>query len=333
MAEQDMWTVQAALDWTQGYLARKGDENPRLSAQWLLAEATGMRRIELYAHFDRPLSMEERGILRDYVARRGAGEPLQYITGEVGFRHIAVKVRAGVLIPRPETEVLVSEGLALLPEAPRPRASESFEHVGDEAASSDDGANEASSVHVDETADAAEDLIVADLCTGSGCIACSIAFEHPCAHVVATDLSPEAIALARENVAALELDDRVDVLQCDLGAGIDSALLGCFDLVISNPPYIPTDVLAELPVEVTGFEPGLALDGGLDGLDLYRRALAWCAMALKPQGGFAFELHETCLDAAADEARAAGFSDVRIVDDLAGRPRVLVGRLSLDEQG
>ena len=115
----DMWTIKAALEWTQGYLARKGDENPRLSAEWLLAEATGLRRVELYVNFERPLSMEERDILRGYVSRRGAGEPLQYITGEVAFRHIAVKVRPGVLIPRPETEVLVSEALSLLPPAGR----------------------------------------------------------------------------------------------------------------------------------------------------------------------------------------------------------------------
>ena len=115
----DIWTIQAALDWTVGYLERKGDENPRLSAQWLLSEATGLSRIELYANFEQPLSMEERDVLRAYVTRRGKGEPLQYITGEVGFRHITVKVRPGVLIPRPETEVLVSEALALLPAAPK----------------------------------------------------------------------------------------------------------------------------------------------------------------------------------------------------------------------
>ena len=115
----DTWTIKAALDWTQGYLERKGDENPRLSAEWLLCEACKLRRVELYVNFERPLSLEEREVLRGYVARRGQGEPLQYITGEVAFRHIAVKVRRGVLIPRPETEVLVSEALSLLPPAAR----------------------------------------------------------------------------------------------------------------------------------------------------------------------------------------------------------------------
>ena len=114
------WTIKKALEWTEGYLADKGDENPRLSAQWLLSEACGLSRTQLFVNFDRLLSEDERGVLRDYVRRRGAGEPLQYITGEVAFRHINVKVRPGVLIPRPETEVLVSEVLAALP-TPGPR--------------------------------------------------------------------------------------------------------------------------------------------------------------------------------------------------------------------
>ena len=97
----EVWTIKAALEWTQGYLARKGDENTRLSAEWLLAEATGLRRVELYVNFERPLSMEERDILRGYVSRRGAGEPLQYITGEVAFRHIAVKVLSLIHISEP----------------------------------------------------------------------------------------------------------------------------------------------------------------------------------------------------------------------------------------
>ena len=368
----DVWTIKAALEWTVGYLERKGDENPRLSAEWLLSEATALRRIELYTNFERPLSLDERDLLRGYVTRRGKGEPLQYITGEVGFRHIAVKVRPGVLIPRPETEVLVSEALALLPPACRPRATDSRmtdaeaeallaaaqTGEGTAAAMPEDGLGRrpgrsvgeapdgrlgrgagAPNGHSERSAEGAqpkdllqgraverERLLVADLCTGSGCIACSIAYEHPLAHVVATDLAPEAVALASENVAALGLEGRVDVVACDLGEGVDPVLLGAFDLVVSNPPYVPTAVMAEVPREVADFEPALALDGGPDGLDVFRRLVPWCARALRPGGAFAFELHETCLDAAAALARDAGFSDVCIVNDLAGRPRVLTAR-------
>lgn len=304
----DLWTIRAALDWTQGYLERRGDESPRVSAQWLLAEATGLRRLDLYTHLDQPLSTEERDVLRDYVQRRGMGEPLQYITGEVGFRHIVVKVRPGVLIPRPETEVLVSEGLSLLAPAPRPRA------VDEDTLSDNETGEEPT-------------LLVADLCTGSGCIACSMAYEHPLVHVVATDIAPEATALARANAASLDLSDRVEVMTCDLGEGIDDGLMGAFDLILSNPPYVPTGVLDGIPPEVVDYEPSLALDGGLDGLDVFRPLLAFCRHALKPEGGFACELHETCLSEAARLAAGEGFTDVRIVADLAGRPRVLTARM------
>lgn len=380
----DTWTIQAALDWTQGYLERKGDENPRLSSQWLLSEATGLSRIELYAHFDKPLSMEERDVLRGYVTRRGSGEPLQYITGEVGFRHITVKVRPGVLIPRPETEVLVSEGLAALPPAPKRIAADAFESdvvlgsgggaesgtgsdaggddgrkadsVGDEVgdagsaggsggfgayAVGDDGARPVGEVAEAGralgvqgecgTAPAGEQrLLVADLCTGSGCIACSIAYEHPETQVIATDIAPEAVALACDNADALGLSDRIEVLEGSLGEAVPPEFVGTFDLVISNPPYIPTAVLADIPREVADFEPALALDGGGDGLDLFRPLAAWAARALKPGGTMAVELHETCLDEAAGIARATGFAKTKVVEDLAGRPRILVAHLPKD---
>lgn len=332
MAETDIWTVKAALDWTEGYLARKGDESPRTSAQWLLSEACGLSRIELYANFEQPLSLEERDVLRAFVTRRGKGEPLQYITGEVGFRHITVKVRPGVLIPRPETEVLVSEALALLPAAPRPRAREDEpdeREEADEAGELPEGESETVEVPVAEEPPA---LLVADLCTGSGCIACSIAYEHPLARVVATDIAPEAVSLAQENADALGLEARVQVIACDLGEGVPADVMGALDLVVSNPPYVPTAVLADIPREVADFEPTLALDGGADGLDVLRRLLPWCARALKPGGAFAFELHETCLDAAAALASEAGFQDVHIVRDLTNRPRVLTARWVCDER-
>lgn len=325
MAENDIWTIKAALDWTVGYLERKGDENPRISAQWLLAEACGLSRIELYTRLDQPLSMDERDVLRGYVTRRGQGEPLQYITGEVGFRHISVQVRPGVLIPRPETEVLVSEALALLPPAPRPRAKDEEAEAAAEGEAGEAGAADLPSADA-PPAPAPEPLLVADLCTGSGCIACSIAYEHPLARVFATDIAPEAVSLARENAAALGLDGRVSVVECDLGEGVPAEAVGALDLVASNPPYVPTAVLAGIPREVAAYEPALALDGGADGLDVLRRLLPWCRRALKEGGGFAFELHETCLGEAARLAEEAGFSDVRVTADLAGRPRVLTAR-------
>ncbi len=333
----DVWTIGAALEWTQGYLERKGDENPRISAQWLLSFACGLSRIELYANFDKPLSLDERAVLRDYVARRGNGEPLQYITGEVGFRYITVQVRSGVLIPRPETEVLVSEALALLPTFVRRRVEESEGHadsdnasdVSCEASLPDEGAGDQDDeAGISRVADSRvaeqKPLLVADLCTGSGCIACSLAYEHPLVQVVATDISSEAIALAQQNATALGLADRVEFIECDLGEGVAPDFVGTFDLVISNPPYVPTNELACAPQEVVDFEPALALDGGADGLDVVRRMLPWCFDAVKPDGHLALELYETSFDAAVSLVKASGFSDVRIVEDLAGHPRVLI---------
>ncbi len=355
---EETWTIKRALDWTQGYLARKGDSSPRLSAEWLIGEATGHSRIELYTCFDEPLTPEERERLRGFVTRRGAGEPLQYISGHAAFRYITVKVRPGVLIPRPETEVLVSEALSLLPPAARRVALDStidawegdvlrqsvdaadrLSAQGDEPADSvDEQARQAVSEYLRDSRGGDEDggdpapakparpLLVADICTGSGCIACSVAHERPDARVIATDISPVAVELAKENAGELGLADRVRVELCDLGAGVPAAALGRLDLVVSNPPYVPTAVLADVPREVSDFEPALALDGGADGNDILRRLLPWTMVALRPGGGFAFELHETCLDAAKDLACAEGFEDVRIVADLAGKPRVLTGR-------
>lgn len=295
----DIWTVKELLDWCQGYLERHDDPNPRLSAQWLLAHATGLSRIEVYMNFDKPLSPAERDVLRDAVRRRGAGEPLQYIQGEAPFRHLMVKVRPGVLIPRPETEVLVEEALAFI----------------DERAASEGRV-----------------IDVVDCCTGSGCIACSIATERLATHVTATDISPVAVEVAKENIAACEgvrgegepsVAERTEVFECDLFSALADASA---DVIVSNPPYIPTAVMAELPQEVAAHEPELALEGGADGLDIFRRMLPEMKRVLRPGGAFACELHETCLDTAAELARTAGFDTVRIVNDLVGRPRILTGR-------
>lgn len=308
MAEGDIWTIKAALDWTVGFLQRKGDENPRLSAEWLMAEATGLSRIELYVNFERPLSLDERAVLRDFVARRGKGEPLQLISGKVPFRYITVLVAPGVLIPRPETEVLVSEAFAEL-KLPR---------VADHVASGEEGERIVSP-------DLPEVKAI-DLCTGSGCIACSIASEYPAAQVLALDIAPEALALAQKNVDELGLADRVQVRKSDLLSAVPEAEAATFDLLISNPPYVPSAVCDTLPGEVKNWDPRLALDGGEDGLDLFRRFVPDAFRLLKPDGVLAVELFEGHLDQAKALVQQAGFDRARIAQDLTGRPRVLVAR-------
>ena len=170
------------------------------------------------------------------------------------------------------------------------------------------------------------ELRVVDLCTGSGCIACSIASEYPAAHVVALDIAPEASALAGKNVEVLGLGNRIEVLESDLLGALDPGKKGTFDLIVSNPPYVPTKVCDSLPREVSEWDPRLALDGGEDGLDLFRRFLPDALSYLKPGGVLAVELFEGHLEQARNGACAAGFDQARIALDLTGRPRVLIAR-------
>jgi len=286
----DIWTVKRILTWTTGYLERKGDEHPRLSAEWLLCNATGMTRVELYVNFDKPLSAAELDLMRDGVRRRGAGEPLQYVTGEMPFRHIVLRCDKGVLIPRPETEVLVDAALEAL------------------------------------DARASEAPLALEIGTGTGCIALSLASEREGVRVIATDLSPEAVRLATRNRDALDLAGVVDVVECDLASGVPNELMGRFDLLVSNPPYIPSEVLAyDVPSEVKDHEPALALDGGDDGLDVFRRILDLAPRALAAGGSLCVELFEDNVEDAAELVRAQpGWECVEVREDLTHRPRVLV---------
>lgn len=286
------WTVKSTLEWTTGYLERKGDKHPRLSAEWLLCAATGMSRVEVYMNYDRPLDAAELATLHAGVERRGRGEPLQYVTGEMPFRHIVLKCAPGVLIPRPETEVLVDCVLDYL---------------------------DALVLGEGDTAS------VLEVGTGTGCIALSLAGERPFVRVSATDVSPDAIALAGRNRDALGLDGSVELFLTDLADGVPGAKDAAFDVLVSNPPYIPSPLVEELPAEVGGFEPRLALDGGPDGLDVFRRIVALAGTVLKPGGLLACELHEECLEQACDEAVSGGLmQNARIVKDLAGKNRILL---------
>ena len=315
MAQQEIWTIKRVLDWTCGYLERKGDEHPRLSAEWLLANVTGMSRVELYVNFDKPLEEGELSAMHAAIERRATGEPLQYVTGEMPFRHIVLRCERGVLIPRPETEVLVDAALEGVDEALARAAEKSAE--------------------AEKGADAEKDdepvpplARVLEVGTGTGCIALSIASERPGVHVTATDLSPRAIELATRNREALGLEGAVDIVECDLASGVDPELMGSFAVLVSNPPYIPTRVLSEeVPAEVADFEPALALDGGTDGLDVFRRLLELAPVALAPGGTLAVELFEGSLeDAAALVREQGGWASVEVREDLTHRPRVLVAK-------
>lgn len=287
MTPERVWTIREALGWTADYLAAKTDPAPRRSAEWLLSAATGLSRVELYAYHDRPLTDAERTLLREGVKRRAEGEPLQYVTGEMPFRHLVVSVRPGVLIPRPETEVLVDAALEAISGVDAP--------------------------------------VVADLCTGSGCVALSIAQETAGARVWATDVSPVACDVARGNATRLGLAQRVSVAEGDLFAGVPEELRGRLDLVTANPPYVPTADLEHLPTEVAGFEPRLALDGGPDGLAVARRVWREARDWLRPGGAVVLELDEGRVSSAAEEI-VEWYVEVRVARDLVGKDRVLMAR-------
>ena len=347
-SRQETWTVRRILDWTRGYLERKGDEHPRLSAEWLISDVTGLSRVQIYMNFDKPLTPSELDAMHDAVVRRGRGEPLQYVTGEMPFRHIVLHCERGVLIPRPETEVLVDAALegvdaasltfpAILGDVPAPVEDESEEEASPqsdqhgETDAASDGQPAEPAEPTEPAAPAAPPVLVEPGCrvleigTGTGCIALSIASERPGTRVVATDLSPQAVALATRNRDALGLEHAVSVVDGDLAAAVDPELMGTFSVLVSNPPYIPSAVVPTLPQEVIGYEPGLALDGGEDGLDVFRRILELAPRALAPGGMLCCELFEDNVGTAVELVRAqGGWASAEVREDLTHRPRVLV---------
>ena len=376
----DTWTIKRCLDWTRDYLRDKGDKRPRLSAEWLLAGVCGLTRTDIYVGFDKPMSEEELAAMHSAVVRRAKGEPLQYIVGETGFRHITVACEPGVLIPRPETELLVEEVLGYIDRevlgGPAPHVHEKVELPWnaeveaarkaelEAAAQRDEGEAEAAlqerelrdsdfeddsdgvadAVTGDEAGgdevvaddvesspgDAAPAARVLEVGCGTGCISLSIAYERQGkARCVAIDIEPRAVDLTIRNRDALGIDPAdVDVRLGNLVSPLDRETeWGTFDVLVSNPPYIPSSVMGSLPHEVADYEPSLALDGGADGLDIFRRLVNAAPHMLKPGGLLACELYEGHLDAAAELCRSAGMRDVRVVDDLTGRPRIVLARV------
>lgn len=407
----EIWTIKRCLEWTKEYLAERGEEHPRLSAEWLLCAATGLARIDLYMRMDETLDAAQLEIMHTAVVRRAKGEPLQYITGSTQFRMIDVACAPGVLIPRPETEMLVEEVLnyldaeVLSPEAATRQRAElpwndeveqarkaeaaladerataerraanltaadeaalgsdvlgsrayaeeladrEAEQAAAQAADAEADAEETPEPELDEygiaiegndqqttpAQDAAEANVpapaepriarVLEVGCGTGCISLSLAWERR-GHVTctATDIEPRAIDLATKNRDALGLtSDEVAFSLTNLVSSIPREEWGTFDVLVSNPPYIPSDVMRSLPHEVKDFEPDLALVGGADGLDIFRRLLNAAPYMLRAGGLFACELYEGALDAAAELCRQAGLSDVRIVRDLTDRPRIV----------
>lgn len=281
------WTVLEVVRWTTSRFEKHGIENPRLDTELLASQAFLLTRVELYTHFDRPLAEAELATFRELVRRRLNGEPVAYLLGHKEFWSLDLKVDARVLVPRPDTETLVETALALLGEA-----------------------------------SAVRPLRLADIGTGSGAIALAIKKERPDVEVWATDCSAEALCVARENAERLGLS--VNFVEGHLGEPIRS--MAPFDVVVSNPPYIPTDVIDTLSPEVR-HEPRLALDGGKDGFSLVRELVSKACEILSTRGALALEIGQGQADPTMTLFSAAGFHKIESRSDLAAIPRVVSGRL------
>lgn len=246
------WTILKLLKWTEERFKKEGISSPRLEAEVLLAETLGLDRVGLYVNFDRPLEPAELSRYKEIVKRRLQREPLAYITGKKEFWSLTFKVTPDVLIPRPETETLIEEALKI-----------------------------ASTLEKDR-----DPLKILEIGTGSGAIIIVLARELPSAHLVATDISEKALAIARENAFHHGVAERIQFIKGDLFPANGQT----YDLILTNPPYIPRRHVATLPPEVRIFEPPLAWDGGEDGLDFYRRILSQVDGYLKAQGWFLAEI-------------------------------------------
>ena len=282
---EETWTVRKVLSWTSQHFEKSDVDAPRLTAELLLGHSLKVDRVTLYTQLDRPLNKEELGAYRALIQRRIGGEPTQYLTGSKEFYGRRFAVDARVLIPRPETELLVEAVLKLLPKDAPSR--------------------------------------VLDLCTGSGCIAVTIACEREQASVWATDLSKDACAVAKLNAEGLGAGGRVTVLEGDLFAALPEGPK--FDAIVSNPPYVKAGELETLQREVRR-EPKSALDGGADGLDFVRRIGAGATPYLKAGGALALEIGDGQGDAVKEILMRAGYHDVRIEKDLARHDRLAFAR-------
>ncbi len=278
-------TVLEAIQKSTEFLAKKNVDSPRLQTELLLAHLLQLPRMKLYLNFDRALTPAEVDQLRDWVRRRSLREPLQHITGSTSFCGYEIRVTREVLVPRPETELLAESGWKFLSARPAPATA-------------------------------------LDFGTGSGCLAIALAAQCPAAEILALDISEAALAVARSNAEQNQVATRIQFLA---GDGLTSLPPeASFDLIISNPPYIPTAEIATLDPEVRDFDPTGALDGGPNGLRFYQLLAMGAARWLRPGGKIMLEFG----DGQADAVRRLFANEKWIVEavqeDYSQRARILI---------
>ena len=287
--EGKVWRTLELIRVTVPYLEGKGVDAARLCAEMLLAHALSCERIQLYAHFEKPVPDDAVSRFRELVRRRAAREPVQHILGQTAFHAVTIRCDPRALVPRPETEDLVDAAL--------------------------------------ELASDLRDPAFADVGTGTGCVAVALAAAREDASVVASDISADALALAGENLALNGLADRVLLLKGDLAAPfLERGLADRFDVVVSNPPYVADAEMADLQPEVREHDPEIALRGGPDGLDILRRLARDAPRLLKPGGWLVMEIGHRQADAVRSTLANEGWSAVQFRTDGAGIARIVVAR-------
>jgi len=284
-------TVLEAIQRSAEFLAKKGVDSPRLQAELLLAHLLKVPRMKLYLSFERVLVAGEVDAFRGLITRRGQREPLQHIVGSTSFCGFEIAVNRHVLVPRPETELLAERGWTFLNQLPAVQS---------------------------------RPATALDFGTGSGCLAIALACKCPAAEIWAVDVSPEALAMARENAARHGGAARIRFLEGDGFAALPPDAR--FDLIISNPPYIPSEEIASLQPEVRDHDPRGALDGGADGLDYGRRLAAEAARFLNPDGRLMLEFGDAQAGLLRPIFEEQNWIVETIAEDYTRRPRILVAR-------
>ncbi len=293
MSSNETWTIGRLITWTQGFLKSKGSESPRLDADVLLASVLGCERIGLYTMWETEVGSSDRTAYRKLIRERADGKPVAYLVGRKEFFSIPLSVSPAVLIPRPDSEFVVVEALDFLRDLEKP--------------------------------------LVLDIGTGSGNLGIAIAKHHPNADVIAIDISNEALEVARTNANSAEVADRIHLLQGNLFEPL-STDHEPFDLIVSNPPYIPTEDILTLEFGVRNFEPHLALDGGPDGLQVVTQIIQNASSRLRKGGALILEIG-TSQERPVRELLSAepSFHLAPTIKDDGGHPRVIRATSSISD--
>jgi len=285
------WTIQKLLNWTTAHFTEKGLDSPRLSAELLLSHVVGLKRIELYTQFDKPVTKEQLDSLHDLVKRASQNEPIAHLIGKTEFYSLELDITPDCLIPRPETELLAERAIEFL----RTRPGQQF---------------------------------VCDLCTGSGCIAVAIAKNFANADIIATDICDAALNIATKNVEKHQLKERITLLCGDLFDPIIPQLdVGKFDLIVCNPPYVSVLEFEKLDKNVKDYEPKSALLAGADGLDIYCRIVEKVDQFLKPDAALMLEIGYSQGPAVRELLEQAGcFTKIKIEKDFHDNDRIAIAK-------